>query len=109
MQGVRTSKPPVELKLFDSENDKEEEKMHSIPWKEDDRMTNDFDSDGVSSINFNCNVVSVLLHEFNQETEAEDYEEADVEEMARHIPVCYYVLNNGVVEEQNAFFERPDE
>ena len=30
-------------------------------------------------------------------------------EMAAHKPVCYYVMNNGCVEEQNAFFERPDE
>src|SRR4051812_18107243 len=109
VQGAKTSKPPLERKLFDSENEKEEENMHSILWKEDDRMTNDFDSDGVSSINLNCNVVSILSHEFNQETEVEDCEEAGVEEMAKHRPVCYYVLNNGAVEEQNAFFERPDE
>src|SRR3954468_18240958 len=47
MHGARTSKPPVERKLFDSENEKEEEKMHFSPWKEDNRMANDFDSDGV--------------------------------------------------------------
>ena len=29
--------------------------------------------------------------------------------MARHKPMCYYILNNGVVEEKNAFFERPDQ
>ena len=68
----------------------------------------DFESDGVSSFNVNCNVVSVLPQEYNQETEIEDQEEVDEEEMAKHKPVCYYVLNNGVVEEQNAFFERPD-
>src|SRR3954470_23551088 len=104
MQGARTSKPPLERKLFDSENEKEEERGYPNLWKEDDRMTNDFESDGVSSINMNCNVVSVLPHEFNQETEVEDCEEADVEEMAKQKPVCYYVLNNGAVEEQNAFF-----
>src|SRR3954471_3137884 len=97
MQGARTSKPPVECKLFSSENKKEEERMQSSPWKEDDRLTNDFDSDGVSSINFNCNVVSVVPHEFYQETEVENCEEADAEEMAKHRPVRYYVLNNGVV------------
>src|SRR3954469_14441648 len=91
MQGARTSKPPLERKLFDSENEKEEERGHSDLWKEDDRMTNDFDSDEVSSINMNCNVVSVLPHEFNQETEVEDYEVADVEEMAKHRPICYYI------------------
>ncbi|XP_050919076.1 uncharacterized protein LOC127136579 [Lathyrus oleraceus] len=30
-------------------------------------------------------------------------------EMARHKPMCYYIMNNGCVEEQNAFFERPNE
>ena len=29
--------------------------------------------------------------------------------MAAYKPVCYYVMNNGCVEEQNAFFERPNE
>src|SRR3954468_24095916 len=109
-QGVKSNKPLVERRLFEAEKLlDEEEKMRSNSWKEEDRMTNDFDSDGVSSINLNCNVVCVLPHEFNQETEVEDCEEADIEEMAKHRPVCYYVLNNGAVEEQNAFFERPDE
>src|SRR3954470_16255483 len=108
--GTKTSKPPVERRLFKAENIlEEEEKMRPSPWKEEDRMTNDFDSDGVSSINLICNVVSVLPHEFNQETKVEDCEEADIDEMAKHRPVCYYVLNKGAVKEQNAFFERPDE
>lgn len=29
--------------------------------------------------------------------------------MVAHKPVCYYVMNNGCVEEKNAFFERPNE
>src|SRR3954468_16216376 len=109
-QGTKISKPPVERRLFEAENIlEEEEKMRSNFWKEEDRMTNDFDSGGVSSLNLICNVVLVLPHEFNQETEVEECEETDVEEMTKHRPVCYYVLNNGAVEEQNAFFERPDE
>lgn len=28
-------------------------------------------------------------------------------EMVKHKPVCYYVLNNDAVEEQNALFKRP--
>ncbi|MCI80424.1 hypothetical protein A2U01_0101695, partial [Trifolium medium] len=27
--------------------------------------------------------------------------------MANHKPVCYYVMGNGCVEEQNAMFEKP--
>jgi hypothetical protein len=30
------------------------------------------------------------------------------EEMAIHKPLCYYVMNNGCVEDQHAVFERPD-
>ncbi|XP_050888416.1 uncharacterized protein LOC127093515 [Lathyrus oleraceus] len=51
--------------------------------------------------------VRVLPYEYNQETKIEDNEETDVVEMAKHKPVCYYVLNNGAIEEQNALFERP--
>lgn len=29
--------------------------------------------------------------------------------MARHKSVCYFVMNNGCIKEQNAFFEIPDE
>ncbi|XP_050877173.1 uncharacterized protein LOC127080930 [Lathyrus oleraceus] len=29
--------------------------------------------------------------------------------MAKYKPVCYYIMNNGCVEKQNAFFERPNE
>ncbi|XP_050877041.1 uncharacterized protein LOC127080789 [Lathyrus oleraceus] len=29
--------------------------------------------------------------------------------MVAHNPICYYVMNNGCVEEHNAFFERPGE
>src|SRR3954471_3149408 len=64
-QGTKSNKPPVERALFEAEKLlDEEDKMRSNSWNEGDRMTNDFDSDGVSSINLNCNVVSVLPHEF---------------------------------------------
>ena len=31
------------------------------------------------------------------------------QEMARHRPMCYYVMNNGCMEEHNTFFEPPTE
>lgn len=31
------------------------------------------------------------------------------EEMTKHKPVRYFVMNNGCIEEQNKFFERPSE
>src|ERR1043165_9961612 len=72
-------------------------------------MTDDFESEGESLFNANCNIVSVLPCEYNQDTEVYAGEETDDDEMAKHRPVCYYVMNNGAVEEQNAFFERPDD
>ena len=96
-------------RLFTSKEKVASEKIQENPNKEDEMSTDDFESDGVSSFNVNCNVVSVLPHEYNQETEIEDQDEVDEEEMAKHKLVCYYVLNNGAVEEQNAFFERPDQ
>lgn len=39
----------------------------------------------------------------------EELEDADEVEMMKHKPLCYYILNNEVVEERNAFFERPDQ
>lgn len=99
------TKPPVGRKLFPDENITQ--KVQKEQAKEEEMLTDDFESDRVSSVNMNCNVVSVLPHKYNQETKVEDNEEADAAEMAKHQPVCYYVLNSGVVEEQNAMFERP--
>lgn len=42
-------------------------------------------------------------------TEIEDIDNITEREMDAHKPVCYYVMNNGCVEEQNAFFERSHE
>ena len=71
-------------------------------------LTNNFESEGESSLNINCNVVSVLRCEFGQETEVEEHEEDDAIDLMKHRPVCYYVMDNGAVEEQNAFFEHPE-
>ena len=68
-------------------------------------LIDNFDSEEESSLSMNCNVVFVLPHEYNQMTEAEENKEADEVEMARHRIICYYIMNNGVVEEHNAFFE----
>ena len=99
-------KPPVSRKLF---SPKKEVEVQKEAVNEEDLMTDDFESEGESFFNANCNVVSVLPCEFEHNTEVWVGEETDEEEMAKHRPVCYYIMNNGAVEEQNAFFERPDE
>lgn len=56
-----------------------------------------------------CSVVSVLPVEYDVVTEVTyTEEEYSAKDMAGHKPVCYYVMNDGCVEEQNAIFERPD-
>src|ERR1051325_2936516 len=102
-------KPPVSRRLFSPKKEVGEDKEQKVAANEEEMMTDDFESEGESFFNANCNVVSVLPCEYNQETEVYASEETDEDEMARHRPVCYYVMNNGAVEEQNAFFEKPDE
>jgi hypothetical protein len=102
---TNSTKPPVGRKLFPDEN--KSQKLQKEQVREEEMLTDDFESDGVSFVNMNCNVVSVLPYEYNQETEVTDNEEADAVEMAKHKPVCYYMLNSDAVEEQNALFERP--
>ncbi|XP_050915465.1 uncharacterized protein LOC127130515 [Lathyrus oleraceus] len=77
--------------------------------REDDEITDNFESDSEESFNVICNVVSVLPRDYDRVMEVEDEEDEMEEELMAHRPVCYYVMNNGCVEEQNAFFERPDD
>lgn len=72
-------------------------------------LIDDFDSGLEPSLDIIVNVVSVLPREFYQITEVKDTDNIIEMEMAAHKPMCYYVMNNGCVEEQNAFFERPNE
>ena len=53
------------------------------------------------------NVVSILPVEYDCPTELNDSVDADAEEMALYKPTCYFVMNNGSVENQDAFFEKP--
>lgn len=51
----------------------------------------------------------VLPKEYDCVTEVDELEDYEEEEMAKHKPMCYFMINNGCIEEQNAFFERPHE
>ena len=94
---------PVGRKLFSPRGKDVAKKSPEKQENDEDVMTNDFKPDRNSTLNINFNVVSVLPHEYDQIIEVEEYEEVEVAEMATHKPMCYYVFNNGVVEEQNAF------
>lgn len=76
---------------------------------EDEMMTGNFEFGSKASSDILVGVVLVMPREFNQITEVEDTDSNTKREMAAHKPVCYYVMNNGCIEEKNAFFERPGE
>lgn len=72
-------------------------------------LTDDFDSGSEPSLDILVGVVSVLPRKFNQITKVDDTDNITEWKMAAYKLVCYYVMNNGCVEEQNTFFERPNE
>jgi hypothetical protein len=75
--------------------------------KEDEEMTSNFSESG-PSLDIVCNVVSMLPAEYDVLSEVNEIESDFTEEMANHKPICYYVINNGCVENQHAVFEKPD-
>jgi hypothetical protein len=75
--------------------------------KEDEEMTLNF-SESDPSLDIVCNVVSVLPVEYDVPSEVNEVEIDFTEEMAIHKPLCYYVMNNGCIEDQHAVFEKPD-
>ncbi|XP_058741293.1 uncharacterized protein LOC131613662, partial [Vicia villosa] len=46
--------------------------------------------------------------DFNVSIKVEDVDETTAAEMALHRPTCYFVMNNGSIENQDVFFERSD-
>jgi hypothetical protein len=71
-------------------------------------MDSDF-MDSEQEFDVLCNVVSILPAQYDVISKVEENEEEfDTKNMANHKPVCYYVMNNGCVEEQQAMFEKPN-
>lgn len=57
-----------------------------------------------------CNVISVLPREYNCAIEvSKPTDSEEEEEIMKHKPVYYFVMNNSCIEEHIAFFERPRE
>jgi hypothetical protein len=76
---------------------------------EEDYMDDDDLLDDEPDFDVLVNVISILPAEYDVESEVNEIEDDLVAvEMANHKPVCYYVMGNGCVEEQNAVFEKPD-
>jgi len=75
--------------------------------REDEEMTSNF-SDFEPSLDIVCNVVSIFPVKYDVTSEVIEVKTDFTEEMANHKPLCYYVMNNGCVENQHAIFEEPD-
>jgi len=74
--------------------------------EEDEELTSNFpESD--PSFDLVC-VVSVLPIEYDVPSEINEVESDFTKEIPIHRPLCYYVMNNGCVEDQHPVFERPD-
>jgi len=75
--------------------------------REDEEMTSNF-SDFEPSLDIVCNVVSILQVKYDVTSEVNEVETDFTEEMANHKPLCYFVMNNGCVENQHAIFKKLD-
>jgi len=74
--------------------------------KDDDEMMSNFTG---SEVDFDiiC-VVSILPIEYDVTSEITVDEGYFTEEMVVHKPLCYYVMDNGCVEGEQAMFEKPN-
>lgn len=73
-------------------------------------LTDYFESGPEDELDIICNVVSILPIKFNQITKGtKEYDDCFSEEIGNHKSICYYVMNNGCVEEEKFVFDRPDE
>lgn len=70
--------------------------------------TNNFDSGLEGELDIICNMIYVLLVEYDTVTEVIEEEDGFAEEMETHKNLCYYVMQDGSVNEDKVVFERPD-
>lgn len=76
----------------------------------DDKMVDDnFDNESEDDFQINCNIVSIIPIEYDRVSEVFEAEENYIQDgVANQKPICYYIMNNGIVKEQHAIFERPN-
>ncbi|CAJ2645042.1 unnamed protein product [Trifolium pratense] len=105
---VEVAKRPAKERLSIVLEEPTAENAQEVAEGEDDLEDDDLLDEG-SDFDVMVNVVSILLLEYDVPTEVNELEE-DFEalDLADHKPMCYYVMQNGCVEEQNAVFEKPD-
>lgn len=69
-------------------------------------VIDNFDSGSEGNFDVLCNVVSVLHGEYDCIKEVVEIKDCEEEELAKHKPMCYFIMNNRCIEEKNAFYER---
>lgn len=101
---------PMGMKLFSPKTSQSKDKVkEGVPSKENELVIDNFNFGSKDDFDLLCNVVSLLHREYDCMTEVVKPEDCEEEEMARHKSVCYSVMNNSCIKEQNTFFERPHE
>ncbi|MCI17140.1 hypothetical protein A2U01_0038287, partial [Trifolium medium] len=110
VQKVEVAKRPVKERLTpiievgEAEKEKVAEGENDEDYMDDDDLLDDEPDFDVL-----VNVISILPAEYDVQTEVNEVEEdQNTVEMASNKPVCYYIMGNGCVEDQNAMFEKPD-
>lgn len=74
-------------------------------FRDEDLETDSFDSESEGGFDIIYNMVSILPDEYNLVSKVPDRNQEEIE-MASHRPICYFVMNNGCIEEKIVFFER---
>lgn len=72
-------------------------------------MTDNFDSGSEDDFDVICTMVYVLPKEYDFVKKVFELEDCEEEEIDKHKPVCYFVMDNRCIEEHKSFFERPQE
>lgn len=72
-------------------------------------MTGNFDYGSEDHFDVLCNMVFVLPKDYDCVTKVDEPEDCEEEEIAKHKPLCYFMMDNRCIEEQNVFFKRPRE
>lgn len=104
------AKNPVGRKLFSPKKTQTKTKIKEEEQaKEDEFIIHSFDSGSYGGFNVPCYVVYVLPREYDCMMEVAEIEDCEEEELAKHKPMCYFVMNNGCIREKNVFFERSHE
>lgn len=80
---------------------RQQELKSPITNMDDEMVSDNFDNSYEDDLVINCNIISVLPRECDcLSKESENENDVVGEEAANQKPLCYYVMNNGVVKEQ---------